>query len=248
MKKDKDLLAGAVAGLKQEGRSQELPKAVAEETIRRLADASSGIGGPEPAGGTGERRRIPVGKAAIRWVLAAAALIALGFAVGRFSQPRPMNMDELRETLAPALAASIEPAIRERLIEDMRQRYQVALAASYVRIKEELTEQYRDELTRFALQTLAASNAATNLLLQELVQNIDTAQTQDLRSITRALYQIELNRVQDKTQLAAGLQTLASRTQDEMSRFVHLLADVRPEDAGVQGGRTIQIPNERNEQ
>ncbi len=117
---------------------------------------------------------------AIRLSLAAAALILLGFAIGRLSGPAPLDMDELREALAPAVAAAIEPAIREKLMEDMRQRYQVALAATYVKVKEELTEQYRDDLNRFAVQTLAASNAMTNRLLAELIENIDTAQAQDL--------------------------------------------------------------------
>ena len=67
-------------------------------------------------------------------------------------------------------------------MEDMRQRYQVALAATYVKVKEELTEQYRDDLNRFAVQTLAASNATTNRLLAELVESIDTMQAQDLNA------------------------------------------------------------------
>jgi DNA primase len=173
-------------------------------------------------------------------------LIVLGYAIGRLSGPAPLDMDELREALAPSVAAAIEPAIREKLIEDMRQRYQLALVATYVKVKEELTEQYRDELNRYAIQTLAASNATTNRLLTELVENIDTMQAQDLKQVARALHQIELNRVQDKTQLASGLQRLASRTEDELSRtrreFVQLLVDVRPENSDVQDRLTHPDP------
>lgn len=234
---DKDILAEALAQLKQQGLSQQPPKAVVDETVRRLAEA-------ERTAGEGEAV-VPIpstpwsilfGRTAVRLSLAAAALIMLGYAFGRLSGPAPVNLDKLREALTPAVAASIEPAIREKLMDEMRQRYQVALAASYVKVKEELTQQYRDDLNRFAIQTLAASNATTNRLLAELVENIDTAQAQDLNRIAKILHQIELNRVQDKTQLAAGLQTLASRTEDELSKtryqFVQLLANYQPEEFG----------------
>jgi len=159
-------------------------------------------------------------------------------------------MDDLREALAPSIAAALEPAIRANVVKDLEPRYQLALTAAYVKVKEELTEQYRDELSRFAIQTLTASNATTNRLLTELVESIDTAQAEDLSRIAKALYQIEQNRIKDRTQLAAGLHTLASRTEDELSRtrrdFVQLLVDVRPEDADPQDDRPTEIPNERS--
>lgn len=252
MTRNRDILAEALARLKREGLSQEPPKAVVDETLRRLAEARPATVGFESARiGDGDCGRISVRRVAIRLSLAAAALIMLGYAIGRLSGPAPLNLDELREALTPSVAVSIEPAIREKLMEDMRQRYQVALAATYVKVKEELTEQYRDDLNRFAVQTLAASNATTNRLLAGLVDSIDTMQAQDLTRIARALHQIELDRMQDKTQLAAGLQTLASRTEDELSRtrreFVQLLVNVTPEQLDMQPARPTQIPNERNE-
>jgi hypothetical protein len=90
----------------------------------------------------------------------------------------------------------------------------------------------------------------TNELLTQLVQNIDTAQTQDLRRITRALYEIEMTWVQDKTQLASGLQTLAYRTEDELSRTNHALAqlaaDTRPTGFDLPPVEPGQIHKERN--
>jgi hypothetical protein len=245
---DKDLLAEAIVRLRQEGLSQEPPPAVVGETIRRLGAAGAGTKHVAFRAGVGARnRRFAVTRATIRLALAAAASIALGFALGRFSGPAPVNVDELREALAPSLAASIEPAIRARLIDDMQQRYQVALTATYVQVKEELTAQYQDELNRMAVQMLAASNAVTNRLLTELVENIDTAQTQDLRRITRALYEIEVNRIQDRTQLATGLQTLASRTEETRRAFAQWVGNVRPDELDMPGTRSIRIPDERNE-
>ena len=98
------------------------------------------------------------------------------------------------------------------------------------------------DLNRLAVQMLTASNAVTNELLTQLVQNIDTAQTQGRRQITRALYEIERNRVEDQTQLASGLQTLANRT-DAIAQFV---ANTRPMGFELPPIEPRQINKERN--
>jgi hypothetical protein len=223
MRKREDKLSEALARLTQEGQCQEVPKEVVDETLRRLGKmADSGA------------HTVPIRnpKSAIpnltRLAAAAAVLVLLGYTAGRMSAPKPMDLDQIREALAPSVAAAIEPVIRKRVVEDIRHDYQLALAGTYVRVKEELKEQYRNDLNRFAIQTLAASNAATNELLTQLVQSIDTAKAQDLRRIAQALSEIEMNRVQDKTQLASGLQTLAYRTDDKFSQIAQLLVDVRP--------------------
>jgi hypothetical protein len=223
MKKRNDKLSEAVARLKQEGVSQELPKEVVDETLRRIADS----GGRAPSI---HRPRLTI-HSLLRLTAAAAAFVLLGYIAGRLAAPKPMDLEQLRDALTPSVTATLEPAIRTRLANEMRRDYQLALAGMYVRVKEELTEQYRNDLNRFAVQTLAASNAVTNELLTQLVQNIDTAQTQDLRRITRTLYEMEMNRVQDKTQFASGLQTLAYRFEDDLSRtksaIAQLAADTR---------------------
>jgi len=255
MKKRDDILAQALAQLKQEGLSQPVPQDVLDRTLRRLAEAQAGA---EPRENTislpATRRRSDGRTAFIRLGLklsaAAAALLLVGYTIGRLSAPRPPDLQELRDALTPALAAALEPAIREKLIADMRHHYQLGLASTYVRVKEELTEQYRSDLNRFAVQTLAASNAVTNDLLTQLIQSLDTAKVQDFRRIALALYEIERNRVQDKTQLTSGLQTLAYRTENELTRtrqqFAQLLTDVRPEDAELPSIPAHQLPDERS--
>jgi len=243
---ERDILAEALARLKGQGLSLEPPKAVVEQTIRRLAEAGSATGDPD----TSSAKRVFLGRITIAAPLAAAALIAVGFAIGRLSSPAEPSLEELREALAPTVAASIEPALRAALLEDVRQRCEVALTASYDKMSEELTQQYREDMNRYAVQTLAASNAVTNRLLAELLENIDAAQAQDLDRVARALEEIELNRMQDKTQLAAGLQTLASRTADELTQtrrqFVQLLANHQLKDPGPQP-RPFQNPTERKQ-
>ncbi|MCL5282874.1 MAG: hypothetical protein M1376_23565 [Planctomycetes bacterium] len=249
MKKRKDKLSEAVARLKQEGPSQELPKEVVDETLRKIAD-----GGWRIADSGGRPQPIRAAQSTIRHLFrltaAAAVFVLLGYAAGRLAAPKPMDLDHLRDALTPSVAAAIEPALRARVADEMRRDYQVAVAGMYVRVKAELTEQYRNDLNRFALQTLAASNAVTNELLTQMVQSIDTAQTQDLRRITRAIYEIEMNRVQDRTQLASGLQTLAYRTEDELSRtqnaIAQLAADTRPTGFDLPPVEPRQTYKERN--
>ncbi len=249
MKKRKDRLSQAIARLKQEGVSQELPKEVVDQTLRKIADcglriADSG-GRPQPI-----RAAQSTIRPLFRLAATAAVFVLLGYAAGRLTAPKPVDLDQLRDALTPSVAAAIEPALRARLADEMRRDYQIALANTYVRVKEELTAQYRNDLNQYALQTLAASNAVTNELLTQLVQSIDTAQTQDLRRITRALYEIEMNRVQDRTQLASGLQTLAYRTEDELSRtknaIVQLAADTRPTGVDLPPVEPGQTSKERN--
>jgi hypothetical protein len=231
----KDRLTEALAQLKQEGRSQEPPRQVVDETLRRITECESCHQEQRAASRTmapGERI-LPI-RSLSRLVAAAAIFVVVGYAVGRLSAPKPLNLDEIRTAMTPAVAAAVEPALRARLADQMRDEYQTALAGLYVHVKEELTDQYRHDLDRFAVQTLAASNALTNELLTQLVHKIDAAQNEDLRRVARALYEIEMNRVQDRTQLASGLQTLAYRTEDELSRtkdaIVQLAADSGPAD------------------
>jgi hypothetical protein len=220
MRRHEDRLPEAIARLKQQAQSQPVPKGVMDETLRRIADSSTLC--------TPIRNPPFEIRSLFKFAAAAAVFVLLGYTAGRLSAPKPMSLDQLREALTPAVAAAIEPALRKRVVDDIRHDYQAALTGTYVRVKEELTEQYRSDLNRFAIQTLAASNAVTNELLTRLVQSLDTAKAQDLRRIAQVLSEIEMNRVQDKTQFASGLQTLAYRTDDKFSQIAQLLVDVRP--------------------
>ncbi len=245
MNKRKDILADALAQLKQQGRSQEVPKEVLDQTLQRIADGGLRLADSSTQALPTRNRRFAI-RSLGRLAAAAAVLVLAGYTAGRLSAREPMSLEQLHDALVPSLAASLEPAIRERLIEDTRRQYQLALANTYVHLKEELTQQYRDDLNRYAMQTLAASNAVTNELLAGLMQTIDTAKAQDLRRIAQTLYEIERNRVQDKEQLASGLQTLAYRTEDELARtkrqIAQLLIDARPE-----GFEPVLNHDERNE-
>jgi hypothetical protein len=100
----------------------------------------------------------------------------------------------------------------------MKQYWQLALASSYVQLKDDLTQQYRRDLSQFAAQTVLASGAVTNQLLEELIESINTAQTQERQWVAAAFEQTELNRIRENAQLSNAFATFAVQTEDEMLR------------------------------
>jgi hypothetical protein len=211
MEESENKLEKAIEALKNEQIPPGPPQELTDSTIAKLAGAA------EQTDTVKFENRIPIfegiraAKSLIKIAAAAVLLIAAGYATGRLSAPRAPDMEQIRATL--------EPTIRQNLLAETKQYLQLALANGYIRIQDELRQQYREDLNRYAVQTLAASNAVTNELLTELIESINTAQAQDLRRIAAALEQMELNRLYDKTQLVGGLETLAYQTED-MARFL----------------------------
>ena len=183
--------------------------------------------------------------------LAAAAvlLIALGYGIALLTAPRELDADQLH-ALEISLKSSLEPAIRQSLHEELSHDWQLALAASYVQLRDELQQQYRQDLTNFAIQTLAATNAVTNQRLERLVNAINTAQTEERRWIVAAMEQMEFNRLQDKNRFATGLETLAIQTEDELMRtkqeMAQFLTYSQPGSIDVDKSDNLNNLNERN--
>jgi hypothetical protein len=102
------------------------------------------------------------------------------------------------------------------------------------KVKNQLESEFRAQLSEYAVQTLAASGAATNQLLRELIQSINAAQMQDRQWVASALEQVEMNRMRDRARFADGLETLAVLTEDELQRtkqdVAQLLLDSQPID------------------
>ncbi|MHC4556318.1 MAG: hypothetical protein ACYTFW_03895 [Planctomycetota bacterium] len=150
----------------------------------------------------------------IKFAAAAVLLIGFGFIAGQLLAPRPLDVEELQAALEISLKSSLEPAIRQDLLEEINNRWQSAFAANRAQLKDELQQQVRRDLTEFAAQTLAASGTLTDQRLMELVQLIEAARVQDRRRVEEALEQIELNRLRDKNRLGNGLVSLAAQTNE----------------------------------
>lgn len=244
MKKDEKILEKAVKALKNEQVPPGPPQELSDATSAKLAKASG-----EQHAETVHRRiriveRLKIAKGLTKVAAAAVLLIVAGYAGGRLSAPTPPDVEQIR--------AAIEPTIRNRLLDEMKQYLQLGLANSYIQIKDDLSQQYRQDMSRFAVQTLAASNAVTNELLTELLESINTAQAQDLRRIAAALEQIELNRLQDRTQLSNALAKFALLTEDELMRtkqdMAQALSYLLPESSVEEQLKNLNHPNERSEE
>lgn len=229
MTDDKDILSKALTSLRHQ-KTPELPQEVINDTLAQLGQAESNADSRFSNARSWNIR--PVLRPVVRLTAAAAVLLLVGYSLGRMSGPPPIDMDHLHDALLPSLATALEPTIRETVIDDVGQRYQMAFADAYVRLRDELTEQHRSDMNRYATQTLAASNAVTNQLLAELVQTIRADQTKELRSVAAALHQIERNRLEDREMLTTELLALADQTEDELketrNELVQLVVNSSP--------------------
>jgi hypothetical protein len=188
------------------------PHELANSTIAKLTELSGQTN--TYAGGRRIRliERIKVLNSFIKVAAAAVLLITAGYATGRLLSPKPPDIEQLR--------ISLEPAIRQNILDEMKQYWQLGLTASYAQLKDDLSQQYRRDLTQIASYTLAASGAATNQLLEQLIESINTAQVQDRQWVTAALEEIELNRLKDNAQLGNALATFAVQTEQNMAQIL----------------------------
>lgn len=208
MKEDENILNKAVESIKNDkvppGPSNEL----IEATLEKLNHAS------EQPNIVKLSERIPFGHKMgllnnlFKFAAAAVLLIIVGFTAGRLTTAAPPDMEEIR--------AALVPQIRDQLQGQMKQYLQLGLANSYVRLKDDLTEQYRRDLNQLASNVVNASGSVTNQLLQDLIESIDTAQAQERQWFTAAIEQVESNRLQDNAQLSNAFVNFAAQTESEL--------------------------------
>ena len=218
MKEDENILEKAVKSLKKQqvppGPSDELAKA----TIEKLNIASEQ---PDTIEFNRELRftnRITVLNSIIKFAAAAVFLIIAGFAAGRLTTTKQPDMEQIR--------ASLEPAIRNQLLGEVKQYMQLGLANSYVRLKDDLTEQYRQDLNQLAANIVTTNSSLTNQLLQNLIESVDEAQKRQQQLFTAALEQVEMNRQRDNAQLSNALFNFAVQTGNELDQTKQDMAEL----------------------
>lgn len=245
---DKDILSKAIDELKQTSAAAGPPQEVVNETLTRLMQAEKACESLPPSEAAALRRsHARFSRAsAVRWAAAAAVLLTAGYLAGRVSTGGRPDVDELRTALLPSLAADLEPAIRQRIMEDTRREYQQALVIGYLRMKDELTEQYQADLNRFAIQTFAASNTVTNERLEQLVEAVRESRRQDHERVAEVLAKMEASRREDTTEFGTALASLGAqmetRIEHTKSEIVRLLANTQT-DASIP---TPKKPSEIN--
>lgn len=218
MKEDENILEKAVKSLKNQqvppGPSDELAKA----TIEKLNNASEQ---PDTIEFNRELRytnRITLLNSFIKFAAAAVFLIIAGFAAGRLTTTKPPDIEQIRD--------SLEPAIRNQLLGEVKQYMQLGLANSYVRLKDDLTEQYRQDLIQLAANIVTTNSNLTNQLLQNLIESVDEAQKRQQQLFAAALEQIEMNRQRDNAQLSNALFSFAVQTGNELDQTKQDMAEL----------------------
>ncbi len=242
MKEDENILEKAIEALKNEQIPPGPPQELVDATVTKLAETSE----QSDEVLLGSRIRIAERFASVKGIAkfaaAAVLLIGAGYATGRFSAPSPPDMEQLQ--------AALEPAIRRNLLDQIKHDLQSDLAGSYVQLRDDLTAQYRCDLNQFAAYTLTASGAATNQLLEELIESISTAQAQDRQWVTAAFEQTELNRLRDNARLSNAFVNFAVRTEDELELtkqgMAQLLSYARPESLAPKEFGNTNTSIERN--
>jgi hypothetical protein len=207
-RESENILEKAVKALNDEKIPPGPPEELANSTVAKLAELS-GQTSSAPSGRIirlMERIKAPNGFSKV--AAAAVLLITAGYAAGRLLSPKAPDIEQLQ--------AALEPAIRSKLVDEMKQYWQLSLTASYAQLKEDLSQQYRRDLNQFAAYTLAASGAATNQLLEELIESINLAQTQERQWVVAALGEIELN----NAQLSNAFATFATQTEQNMAQLL----------------------------
>ena len=145
--------------------------------------------------------------------VAAVLLIAVGYFAGRLLSPQSPDVQQLQAALENSLKSSLEQTIHKSLLEQVSRDRELALERHYVRLKDELTRQLHQNISDFAVQTLAASRAVTDRRLADLIQLIEATRTVDHYQIRMALEQMESNRLQDKTHFGKGMVSLAAQNK-----------------------------------
>jgi hypothetical protein len=227
MKEEEKFLEKAIEAIKNEPVESKPPQEVIDATLAKLAESSNEFNSQAQNNPIRLFDRLKFTQNLTKIAAAAVLFILAGYAVGRFTAPRAPDIEQIKATL--------EPTIRENLLNETRQYLQLGLANCYVQLKDDLHQQYRQDLSQVAAQTLAASNTVTNKLLQELIDSINAAQAQDRQWFTTSIEQLELNRQRDKAQLSNALFDFASQTEDELQRtqqgLAQLLYYTQPENA-----------------
>jgi ribosomal protein S19E (S16A) len=98
-------------------------------------------------------------------IAAVFALVAAGYATGRYVSPQPPDMQQMRSTL--------EPAIRSQLQDELTESLQTGLVNSYLLLRDELSEQYQQDLNEKTEQIFSVFSAALEQVEQNRIKDTD---------------------------------------------------------------------------
>jgi hypothetical protein len=143
MKKKRDILNEAVNAFKNQPVPDGPPQQTLDSVTAKLSEAGAEL---SPAG----RRERPDIVRLAKVAAAAVLLIMSGLVVGRLASPRPPDLQQLQRELEPSLRASLQPAIRQELLDELKKSWRLAWAGSYVQLKDDLGRQFSSDMANSA--------------------------------------------------------------------------------------------------
>lgn len=215
--KEHDQLNEAIKALKNCDVPDGPPQQTVEETLTTLQEAS------EDWNKARQSMRLGYASTWMKWAVAAMVLILLGFSVGRFITPR--GLDEQRmAALESRLIARLGPAITQEVGQVLSQDLHTVQANGYTRLNEALDQRLQESMKEYAIQILAASNASTSQLMDNLVQAIRVAQVQERQRLASVIKEIEFDRLQKDTQVRKSLANVAVLTENHLQTTQELVS------------------------
>lgn len=170
-----------------------------EKVIAALTDVTPA---PVPAG-----RIVPLLGKLARAAVAAVLILSSGIAIGRFTAPRPVDVEQLQTDVQASVLASLEADVQKRLLTQMDQRLDTALAANNTQLAGQIVEQMHGDLQIFATNMTAGTRELVDRRFSEVVELIEAGRLTDRRQVAKALDQI-------RTQTGMGLMRLAAMTNE----------------------------------
>lgn len=163
------------------------------------------------------RRRSPVGMyfATLKWA-AAAVVLSIGVAAGRWSSPPP-DVRALRTELEASFKSALVSDVRQELGRELNSDLQSVLAAC-TRMTNEFRQHLDRDLERIAAAALEASSQETQRAFNKLTQTIRNAREEDREAMLTLVRQLEERHAADYLSLRKDLETVASLADDEIRR------------------------------
>lgn len=211
--REHDRLNEAVQSLRDYSVPDGPPEQTVEETLNALQAAAEDWG---PV-------RQPLKRVWMKWAVAAGVLILLGFSVGRFTTPKALDEQQM-VALESRLMTRLGPAITQEVGQVLSQDLHAVQAVGYTKLNEALDQRLQESMKAYAVQILAASNASANQLMDNLVQAIRVAQTQERERLAAVIKEIEFDRLQKDTQVRKSLANVALLTENHLQTTQELVS------------------------
>ncbi|MBN1507893.1 MAG: zf-HC2 domain-containing protein [Sedimentisphaerales bacterium] len=160
----------------------------------RVIEALEHVAPAEPSA----RRVFPFLRGFLKTAVAAVLLLGAGIGIGRWTAPRPVDVEKLRSDLEASVAASIKPAVQRSVLSQVDQRLQAEAQQ-----RAELAMQTHQDLCLLAEQS-ANMEKLMKGRFAELVDLIEAGRETDRWRVEKALQQMRLR-------TGLGLQALAVR-------------------------------------